>query len=207
MKKLFFTAIACIPLVAATFWVDGSRYESANLLETGDIVLINVTDISDFKFDLKVKNGKNASVDSAPDITITGFLPQVQSVRKIKGDDFGEFTGGSKISFTIAGILGNRLADGRFAVTGVKEYTFNGTANTISVSGTISPSLLKNREIDSSLIGNFRVEISSSRTTPDLQYEETQEDENPEEVRLTDQQKRQLLMQYLNELINEQQRP
>lgn len=208
--------------VAETIWTDRNSYNSTGLYRTGDVIVVNVEDISDFRFDLKTESGKNVSVESSPDITITGFLPTVMGTKKIKGDDSGKFDGGTRIGFSIAAVLGNRLPDGRFAIAGSKAYSFNGAANTINITGSVDPATLKNRVVASAYVANLQIQITSRKTPANLQYNPPQQagqnqqgdgaggatgaGTTPAAAELTDAQKRQLLMEYINDLINEQRR-
>ncbi len=198
-----FTAFFCFS--AATIWEDRNNYRADAGLRQGAVIIVNVSDISSFKFKLVSKTSGNSSIEVSPDTSITGFLPNVQSSDKIKSDESGDFSGNSGTAFTIAASVTGRTADGRLSISGTKNLSFNGTANTVALTGTVDPSLLRGRNIRSSEIADLRILITSRRTGMKLSYKEKKEKENSS-AELTEEQKDRLLMDFINRIISEQER-
>lgn len=195
-----------LPLLSATIWRDRNNYTAGGGFGAGDIIVINVRDVSVIQFDLSSQTTDNVSVDSEPDTTITGFLPKVTGSKKIKGDDTGKFGLKEKVGFSIAAQIQNVQGDGKFAVAGTKVYTFNGVANTIAVSGIVDPVMLRGRKIDSVNVAGFQMQISGRRQLMNLEFPPLEAD-GTAGTELTEQQKQQLIIEYLRKMITEQARP
>lgn len=198
-----FTAFFCFS--GATLWEDRNNYRADAWLRQGSVIVVKVSDISSFKYKLVSKTAGSSSIEVSPDTSVTGFLPKVQSSDKIKNDETGDFSGGSGTSFTIAASVTGRTAEGRLSISGTKNISFNGTANSVALTGTVDPSLLRGRSINSSEIADLRILIDSRRTAAKLEFNEKKEGENTS-AGLTDEQKDRLLMDFINRFISEQER-
>ena len=195
----------CLPIFAATIWQDKNNYTSSEKFAVGDIIVINVRDISAIQFELTSQNVDNVSVESNPDITITGFLPKASGSRKIKGDESGKFTSKSKIGFFIAAQVQD-IQNGKLTVSGNRIYVLNGVLNSITVSGIVDQALLVGRDVDSSDVANFQMQVSGKRQLMNLQFQPLAADSQAS-AELTEQQKQQLIIEYLQKIISEQERP
>ncbi|MCL2026142.1 MAG: flagellar basal body L-ring protein FlgH [Leptospirales bacterium] len=195
----------CLPIFATTIWQDKNNYTASEQFAVGDIIVINVQDISVIQFELSSQNNDSVSIESNPDVTITGFLPKASSSRKIKGDDKGKFAAKSKIGFFIATQVQN-IQNGKLTVSGTRTYVLNGVANSIAVSGVVDQALLTGRDVDSSDVANFQMQVNSRRQLMNLQFQPLQPD-SPASAELTEQQKQQLIIEYLQKIISEQERP
>ena len=209
MKKIISAIIllaSCIPLLSATIWRDRNNFASGRNFAAGDIIIVNVRDVSAIKFDISSQTTDNVAIESEPDMTITGFLPKVYSNKKIKGDDGGKFGVNGKVGFSIATLIQNVQPDGKFAIAGTKVFVLNGVANTIAVSGVIDPGMLKGRDIDSGSVAGFQLLISGRRQLMNLQFPPLTAD-GQAQIELTEQQKQEMIIEYLRRMITEQNRP
>jgi len=195
----------CLPVFAATIWQDKNNYIASERFAVGDIIVINVRDISVIQFELTSQNTDNLSLESNPDVTITGFLPKANGSRKIKGAETGKFGAKSKIGFFIATQVQN-IQNGKLTVSGSRVYVLNGVTNSVTVSGIVDQALLAGRDIDSSDVANFQMQVSGRRQFMNLQFEPLAPD-SPASAALTEQQKQQLIIEYLQKIISEQERP
>jgi len=201
LVSLFF----CLPIFAATIWQDKNNYTASGRFAAGDVIVINVHDISVIQFELTSQNTDNVSVESNPDITITGFLPKASGSRKIKGDGAGRFSTKSKIGLLIAAQVQD-VQNGKLTVSGSRAYVLNGVVNTITVSGIVDQALLVGRDVDSSDVANFQMQVSGKRQLMSLQFAPLAADSQAS-AELTEQQKQQLIIEYLQKIISEQERP
>ncbi len=205
MKRLLVTVciISSVTVSGAkSIWVDGNHFASTGTLRQGDIIIINVDDISNLQFNLSLKNSSDSSTASNPDVTITGFLPKVQGNKNIKNNDATTFTGKGKFSFSIASRITRREQGGKFTVAGTRAYSFNGVTSTVAVSGIIDPVLVKGRQVDSRSVANFRIEIRSTKEGLRLQRPALKKDERAE-VKLTEAEKQQMILEYLEKMLNQ----
>ncbi len=204
--KRFLTAVIIITAVTAlagkSIWVDRNHFASAGTLKQGDIIIINVDDISNLQFNLSLKNSSDSSTVSSPDVTITGFLPKVQGNKNIKNNDATTFTGKGKFSFSVASRITRREQGGKFTVAGTRAYSFNGVTSTVAVSGIIDPVLVKGRQVDSRSVANFRIEIRSTKEGLRLQRPALKKDEKAE-AKLTETEKQRMILQYLEKMLNQ----
>jgi len=189
-------------LQGKTIWVNKNNFASAGNLNVGDIIVVNVLDISAMQFTINLKNTVTSSLSSSPDLTITGFLPKVNGTKAMKSDDTTQFGEKGKFNFTIAAQLQNRTPDGKFTVAGTRVYAINGAASTVTVTGLVDPVLVKGRNVDSDKVANFRIEIRSTREGLRLQRPALKEGENAQ-VSLTEAEKQRLIIDYLEKMINE----
>lgn len=197
---IIFSAVTA--LAGKSIWVDRNHFASSGTLKQGDIIIINVDDISNLQFNLSLKNSSDSSTASNPDVTITGFLPKVQGNKNIKNNDVTTFTGKGKFSFSVASRITKREQGGKFIVAGTRSYSFNGVTSTVAVSGIIDPVLVKGRQVDSRSVANFRIEIRSTKEGLRLQRPALKKDEKAE-VKLTETEKQRMILQYLEKMLNQ----
>ncbi|MDR3237431.1 MAG: flagellar basal body L-ring protein FlgH [Spirochaetia bacterium] len=200
-----FIFILCLPLSAATIWQDKNNYVAAERFAQGDVIVINVRDISTIQFDVTSQSTDNLSIESNPDVTITGFLPKAAGDKKIKGDESGKFSVKGKVGFSIAAQV-QEVQNGKLVLTGSRVYVFNGVINTITVSGIADPILLSGREVDSWNVANFQIQITGRRRPINLQFAPPAV-EGQATTEFTEQQKQQLIIEYLQKIITEQAKP
>jgi len=154
---------------------------------------------------LTSKNTDDVSVESNPDMTITGFLPKASGGRKIKSNETGKFSIKNKIGFFIATQI-QSIQDGKLTVSGSRVYALNGVVNNVTVSGIVDQALLTGRDIESSNVANFQMQVSGKRQLMNLQFQPLTPD-GKASAELTEQQKQQLIIEYLQKIISEQERP
>ncbi len=206
MKRLLATVLTilfCMGLNAKSIWQDKNPYTSEGDIKVGSVIVIAINDISDMRFSFSTMNRGNSSVSSIPDTTITGFLPKVAANRRTGSDDSTQFSGKGKISFSIAARIINRAPGGvLYTVAGARSYTFAGSNNTITVAGLVDPALIKGRTVDSNSVVDFTMEIRSSKQALNLQRPPLKKDEKAE-VTLTEQEKQQIIIEYLRKMLGE----
>jgi len=189
---------------AKSLWSDRNMYSSGEILRVGDIVTVKIEDISQMRFSIVVNSNNAFSISSNPDANITGFLPKVSSDRKVQNTDKTDFSGKGNMMVSIAARVNAKLADGKFRISGTRQYSFNGVTSSFIVSGIIDPSLMKGRSILSDDIANFRLEVRGVRegigielTRPPLKEGETAS------PALTEEEKQRIIIDYLKKMIQE----
>jgi flagellar basal body L-ring protein FlgH len=205
MKKAFIlyismAALGCV-LNAKTIWQDKNPYISEGDLRAGTVIVVNVNDISEMRFNVSIGNKINSAVSSTPDVTITGFLPKVAATKKITNDDSTQFAGKGKLTFSIATRVLNRVGP-MLNVAGSRTYTFNGVTNIVTVTGLVDPSLIKGRSVDSNNVADFTLEVRGLKQGIDLQRLPLKKDETAN-AGLTEQEKQLIIIDYLKKMLGE----
>jgi len=201
MVVYFFCAVSA-PARAKTIWRDRNVYSSGENLAVGDILTVNVNDISSLRFDLSLSSSSGSKVSSNPDMTITGFLPKIASGKNISSSDATRFSGKNQLVFSIASTVRNRTRGGKYTIAGARTYSFSGVTSTGSVSGLVDPVLVKGRSVDSGAVADFRIEIQGRKEGITLKREALKAGEKPE-VNLTDEEQRKIIIDYLENMIRE----
>ena len=90
MKKLIIIKIVILVIIfpgielnSKTIWKDSNIYSSSGNIRIGDIIVVNVTDISTMRFSLNMNSETTSDLSSNPDVQITGFLPKIASNNKL----------------------------------------------------------------------------------------------------------------------------
>ncbi|HOK00856.1 MAG TPA: flagellar basal body L-ring protein FlgH [Spirochaetota bacterium] len=194
--------LCAVALYGGTLWVDRDIYVTDRNIKAGDIVIIRVRDFSKLKFDISVVNNSNSNITANPDFTITGFLPKVNSNKTIKNNDSTNFTGNSKIEFSVATTVGQIQANGNVVLTGTRTYTFNGITNTLTVTGIVDPKMISGGVIDSSHVADFRIQITGTKEGLTIRKGQIPQD-GTASAELTEQEKQQIIIDYLEKIIRE----
>jgi len=192
------------PARAGTIWVYKNIYTSGENLKAGDIVSVQVEDISQLRFTMNLADSNTFNISSNPDPNLTGFLPKVNSDRKVKSDNQTALSGRGNLSITVGARVAQRLNDGKYRITGTREYSFNGTVTRFVVGGIIDPASVKGGAVRSSEIADFRLEIRGLKevpgvniTRPPLKEAETAS------PALTEEEKQKIILDYLNKMLRE----
>jgi len=207
VKRFFILLVLAsfiLPVSAATLWREKSLYSAGSELKTGDVIVVAVGDITRMRFSMSVTSKSSSNLSSNPDLNITGFLPKVNADKKsVTGDELDLQSKGD-LNVEIAAVITARTADGKYQVQGTKEYIFNGVSNRFEVSGLVDPVLLNGRNIKSSDIVNFRLNISGSKQGlgPAIQRAALKPDETPK-AELTNDEKQKLIIDYLTKMLSE----
>jgi len=206
MKKII-TAIAVFVWIATglfskSIWVDRNVYSTGDSLKPGDIIIVNVNDISNMRFDLTLGNTGSSTLASNPDVTITGFLPKVSSNRNFNNTDSTKFSEKGQLTVSVASTVNRRIAGNKYLVSGARTYVFNGITNIISVRGIVDPVLVKGRMVDSKNIANLVLEIKGSKKGIDISGKKAAEGESVK-AELTEDEKQKIIADYLKKMLGE----
>ena len=185
-----------------SLWVDKNIYSTVDQLNIGDVLVVNIADISSMQFDITVDNKNNFSISSNPDKNITGFLPKVAGDRQIKSDDRTSFTNKGKLKFIMATRVMNKAAGNAYAVAGSKTFTVNGISSIITVTGLVDPALVKGRSVDSNNVADFSIEIRGIKEGVAIVREKLKEGETAQ-TSLTEDEKQKIIIDYLQKMIGE----
>jgi flagellar basal body L-ring protein FlgH len=198
--------LICLPESSnsKTLWKDRNIYASGTNLNVGDILVVNINDISQLRFNVTFNNDNSYNIISNPDTTLTGFLPKISSNKKIQSSDKADFSGKGGLNIAIASRVVNRLGDGKLNIAGVREYSFNGKINRFVVSGIVDPELVKGRTVLSKNIADFKLEIRGllERGNINIEREKLKEGE-ASSTTLTEEEKQKIITDYLNKMLRE----
>jgi flagellar basal body L-ring protein FlgH len=201
LAMVFLFSGAALP---RTIWTDKNIYSSGESLQVGDIVSVNIDDISQMRFSITLTDSSTFNISSTPDASVTGFLPRVNADKKINNNDKTEVSGRGNLKVVIGSRVTRKLPDGKFEIGGDREYVFNGVSSRFTVAGIIDPSSVKGRSVFSKDIANFRLSIRGTKeaagiavTRPPLKENETAG------VTLTEEEKQRIIVDYLNKILRE----
>jgi hypothetical protein len=205
MKKAFLAyalliALGCI-LNAKTIWKDRNPYATDQDLKAGTVIVVNVNDISEMRFNLTMSDKSNSAVSSNPDMSITGFLPKVAGDRRIVNDDGTQFAMKGKISLSIATRV-LRRAGTMVSVAGSRTYTFNGVTDIVTVTGLVDPAMMKGRSVDAGNVADFTMEIRGLKQGINIQRPALKKGESAN-ASLTEDEKQRIIIDYLKKMLGE----
>ncbi len=188
-------------LSAKSIWKDKNIYSSVENAKIGDIVIVNIRDISNIRFNLETNSRSNSSVTSEPDMTITGFLPKISASKKIINSDSTQMSGKNSMSFSISARIQNKNGN-LLTVAGTRTYSFSGVTNTILVNGLVDPYTIKGRSVDSNDMADFRLEIRGTKEGLNLKRDKLKEGDTAKSD-LTEQEKQDVIIDYLQKMVKE----
>lgn len=207
MKKVTLLSLVIILVLSAgteskTLWKDRNVYSTSQSLNVGDIIVIKVDDISRLQFTLDMNERKTSSVSSVPDMTITGFLPAINSTRTITGRDSSEVSSRGRLNLEISSVITGTRQD-KYLLQGSRTYVFNGTTTRITVSGVLDPLLVKGRTVDSTNIAEFRLTFDSAREGGMALTRPPVEEGKAANASLTEDEKQRIIIDYLQKMLRE----
>jgi flagellar basal body L-ring protein FlgH len=201
-KILIISAVFSFSLLSAkSIWKDKNIYSSVENAKIGDIVIVNIRDLSNIRFNLETNSRSNSSVTSEPDMTITGFLPKISASKKITNSDSTQMSGKNSMSFSISARIQNKNGN-LLTVAGTRTYSFSGVTNTILVNGLVDPYTIKGRSVDSNDMADFRLEIRGTKEGLNLKRDKLKEGDTAK-ANLTEQEKQDVIIDYLQKMVKE----
>lgn len=201
-KILIISAMFSFSMLSAkSIWKDKNIYSSVENARIGDIIVINIRDISNIRFNMETSNRSNSSVTNEPDMTITGFLPKISANKKIINADSTQMSGKNSMSFSISARIQNKNGN-LLALAGTRTYSFSGATSTMLVSGLVDPNTIKGRSVDSNDMADFRLEIRGTKEGLNLRRDKLKEGETAK-ANLTEQEKQDLILDYLQKMVKE----
>lgn len=187
-----------------SLWKDKNIYSASENLQVGDILVLNIDDISQMNFNLTLNNKNSFSISSIPDTNITPFLPNVSSDKTIDRGDNINISGKGNLKISIASRITERLNDGKHRIAGFREYIFKDTTNRFIVSGIIDQASVNGRIIRSSDVADFRLEIDTFTKGSGMKIKKQKLEEGKSTVaELSEEEKEKLIMDYLERMLNE----
>jgi flagellar basal body L-ring protein FlgH len=205
MRRFKYTVM--ILLLAAfanstTIWQEKDIYLSDRNIQVGDIIIVNVRDLSKLKFEIALKNNSSSDILSNPDLTITGFLPKISSNKNVKNNETTNYIGNSKLEFAIAARITARQQNGMSTITGTRVYSFNGITNSVQITGVIDPKQLTGGTINSDQVADFMIRITERKEGLTITKPPLAEGEKVDAT-LTEAEKQQILIDYFEKMIRE----
>ncbi|MFA5518200.1 MAG: flagellar basal body L-ring protein FlgH [Spirochaetota bacterium] len=197
---LFFSL--CVGLYSESIWRDRNIYSSEEEPAIGDIVIVNVQDLSKFKYEIKLNNTSSSEVVSNPDISITGFLPSVSSNKNLKNNETTSFSGNSNMEMSIAATITAVQNNGNVVISGTRAYSFNGVVTTVGVNGVVNPRFISGGSVDSGNVSNFGISIAGRRDGLNIRPAQL-EDGGTASAQLPEEEKQRIIIDYLEKIIRE----
>lgn len=206
MMSVLVLAALLLPAGTAgkTIWTDKNIYSSGENLKAGDIISVQIEDISQMRFTMNLNDSNTLSINSNPDPNLTGFLPKVNANRSVKNNDQTSVSGRGNLNIVIGSRVVRRLNDGKYQIAGTREYSFNGSTSRFTVSGVIDPASVKGGIIRSAEIADFRLEIRGLKEVPGINIARPplKKDETASPA-LTEEEKQRIIIEYLNRMLKE----
>ncbi len=197
---LFFSL--CVSLYSESIWRDRNIYSTEGEPAVGDIVIVNVQDLSKFKYEIKLSNTSSSEVVSNPDISITGFLPNVSSNKNLKNNETTSFSGNSNMEMSIAATITAIQNNGNVVISGTRAYSFNGVVTTVGVNGVVNPRFISGGSVDSGNVSNFGISIAGRRDGLNIRPAQL-EDGGTASAQLPEEEKQRIIIDYLEKIIRE----
>jgi flagellar basal body L-ring protein FlgH len=200
ISLIYFTVVP-LAVSSKSIWKDRNIYSSSDL-KVGDVLVVNINDVSQMKFSVTVNSDDSFNITSNPDANVTGFLPKVSSSKKMTNADTTSMTGSGNMKVSVAATVTRKLKNGNYEIAGAREYSFNGSASRFLISGVVDPAMVRGRSAQSSDIANFRLEVRGLKEgAVSLKREKLAEKETAG-VKLTEEEKQKIILDYLNKMIN-----
>ncbi len=209
MKRLVLLVACVLPVAAGSLWgqsiwQDRNIYASGENLEVGDVLQVQVEDISRMRFNLQLTQDDSFSVSSNPDGNLTPFLPPVQSSRNSQTRNSTAVTGRGNMTIQMAARVTEQLPGGNFRIQGTRTYAFSGIANIFTVTGIVDPVLLKGRMISSADIADMRLDIRGVKEGAGINIQRPPlEEDEAASTTLTEEEKQDIIIDYLQKMIGE----
>jgi flagellar basal body L-ring protein FlgH len=207
IAALLISALILTGSIAAfskTLWRDRNPYSPESTLAMGDILVVQIEDISQIRFQIALTSSNSFNITSNPDANLTGFLPKVSGNKKVDNNDNTNISGRGNMKISVAARVTKKLADGKYEINGIREYSINGVTNRFLVSGVIDPALLRGRSVFSRDIANFRLEIRGVKegVALDLKRPALKAGEAAKGA-LTEEEKQKIILDYMQKMIRE----
>ncbi len=191
-------------IYGASIWQDRNIYASGENLAVGDVLQVEVEDISRMRFNLKLAQDESYSVSSNPDGKLTPFLPPVSSNRNSQARNSTSVTGRGNMTIQMAARVAEELPDGKYRIQGTRTYSFSGIANVFTVTGIVDPVLLKGRKITSKDIANMRLDIRGVKEGAGINVQRPPlEEDEAASATLTEEEKQAIIVDYLQRMLGE----
>lgn len=205
MKRAVFIILffyLCVSLYSESIWRDRNIYSTEGTPQVGDIIVVNVQDLSRFKYEIKLNNTSSSEVESNPDINITGFLPNVSYNKNLKNNETTSFSGNSNMEMSIAATITAIQNNGNAVISGTRSYSFNGVVTTLGVSGVVDPKFISGGSIDSGNVSNFGINIAGRRDGLNIHPAQLEDGETAS-AQLPEEEKQRIIIDYLQKIIRE----
>ncbi len=205
IKKLFliiFFCLICIYLYSESIWRDRNIYSTEGEPAVGDIVVVKVTDFSRFKYEVKLNSTSSTDVISNPDITITGFLPNISANKHIKNNEATTFSGNSNMEMSIAATITGTQNNGHAVISGIRSYSFNGVVTTVAISGIVDPRFIDAGAVNSDNVSNFGIQIAGRKEGLVVRPAPLEEG-GTASAQLTEEEKQRIIIDYLEKIVRE----
>lgn len=207
-KKIFtlILILFAMSIFAETTWRDRNIYTTENLAQ-GDTIIVIIEDVSRLRFNIDLQTQNNSTVNSTPDVNITGFLPKVATEKSSDNKDKVKMDGRTNLNLKVAVSVTGNAGQGRYNINGYKEYSFNGVLTRFTVSGIVGANVVKGNKVKSENIVNFRLAITGVKSGLNLALQRAAlgEDESASS-NLTEAEKQAIILDYLRKMINEMSR-
>lgn len=201
-KWLVMILLVTTSLYADTIWIDKNIYTVKDAIRVGDIFTVVVNDISQMRFTLTLSNNDSFTVTSNPDGNITPFLPQANANKKATKNNNTNLQHRGNITVHIAATVQQRLDNGNLRIAGTKTFSFSGVTTVFNITGIVNPASIKGGTINSVDMANLVLQIQGIKEGVKIVREPLKEGETSSSA-LTEQEKQQIIIDYLQRILGE----
>lgn len=203
MRKTFLLCVifGCFLLCSATLWDNqaGDIYSRKIRYKVNDSVRIQIDERTKLKYTGSSKTLKTMSVNSQS-TELSGVFEVIPS-----GDVNESKDSSNKDEFEYVAELQGRIIDVKdnyVTVSGSKTISIDNKVSRISIRGDVALSNLKGNNVKAADLMDERLEITTAVDNAYLPLTDEDLDESSDVVVLTEEKKRDLLVKYLNKMLN-----
>ena len=203
MRKFFLLSLifGCFFLCSATLWDDaaGDIYSRKIRYRVNDSIKIKIDEKTKLKYTGSSKTLKTASINSQ-DGELAGVFEIVPSADVNESKESSD-----KDEFEYVAELQGRIIDVKdsyVTVSGSKTISIDNKVSRISIRGDIALSDLKGNTVNASDFMDERLEITTAVENAFLPLTDEDFDVSSDVIVLTEEKKRDLLVKYLNKMLN-----
>ena len=219
LKILFYTVftalsglVALIPVVSEDVWVDHNPYHSLSGAAEGSIIKILVDEPVSVEYEYDGSSDEAATVKMTPDKDLMSFLPKANSEKSITEKDKIRIRARGRVRFRAAVSIVGKVENGVIQFQGSKTIGVEAdkAQQVITISGRVNADdIASDRTIKSSDVANLVIHIKglpvAGTKNITMKTEESTDPNAPQKksAKLSDDEKQQLLLNYLNRVLGE----
>ncbi len=189
-------------LDAETLWRDRNIYSSWGNISKGDVIVVRVLDLSKYRFRVKLKDSTSSNIESNPDVSLTNFLPKVSQNRDLEHSNSTGFDGDTRIQFSIAARVRKISPKGIVAISGSRRYSLNGTRTVLTISGNVDARMISAGSVTSDRVADFSISVKTRKEGLVIKKAKKKDEKNFN-AQFTEEEKRKLIIDYIEKIVRE----
>lgn len=207
---LLFIPIAALSLQADDLWIDHNPYSSVSSMQAGTVLKLSVDEPVLVEYEYEGNGQETATIKLTPDKNITEFLPAASEDRSIAINNRLRIRSHGRVKFNMA--VSIQTVEGEtLVIRGARQISYeNGRARQdFQITGRVSRrDVSTDRTIRSNDVAELQIvmrgsPIPQNRNLPMKQIPGENGQPARPSATLTDQEKQQILLEYLNRILGE----